>query len=344
MAGRKARKLLEPGDAVGSYTVVSLLGQGGYGDIYAVKPPNSDDVYAMKLEAFTAEKRGLDSELAFIEQIQDSSFFPHLIEAGLTDSHRFVVIELLGPSLSNTRRQMPDHHYTLATVLRLAIFMAECIHSFHQHGFVHRDIKPGNFLLRPGSGNPVVLIDFGLSKEFIDPETQKPYPERSKVGFRGTTKYASLNAHRGRDQGPRDDMISWLYSVVELMDGRLPWGQDRDGVVISRKKSAISDRMLYRSLPHEFLEISYYLNSLGYMTRVNYDYIMCLLGRALRRSGCAINAPFDWEALPPEVVKEFAAIPTLPKASECAGSIRTVDQVPEEEDSAEDRCTFCAVI
>jgi serine/threonine protein kinase len=339
---RKSRKLFEPGDMVASYTIVRLLGQGGYGDIYCVCRSDSSDLFAMKIEAFSAEKRGLDTELMFIEELQDSPLFPRLVESGTTESHRYVVQELLGPSVSNTRRQLPDHRYSLPTALRLSVFMVECIRDFHRHGFVHRDIKPGNFLLRKGGRSPVVLIDFGLSKRFIDPASGRPFPERSKAGFRGTNKYASLNAHRYRDQGPRDDMISWLYSVVELVEGKLPWGQERDAADMQRRKATIADRVLFTHLPHEFLEISYYFNTLGYLTKVNYDYVIGLLGKALRRAAKPVDCPFDWEALGEDEVRELSAI-ELPKALDYARSMPQVECAPEEEEEDEDRCTFCGV-
>jgi serine/threonine protein kinase len=339
---RKTRQLFEPGSTIASYTIIRLLGQGGYGDIYCVRQGSSSGLFAMKIEAFSAAKRGLDAELTFMEELQDSPLFPRLIESGTTETHRFVVEELLGPSVSTARRQLPGKCYSLLTALRVAVFMVECLRDFHHHGFVHRDVKPGNFLLRNGGRNPLVLIDFGLSKRFIDPQTAKPFPERPKAGFRGTSKYASLNVHSSRDQGPRDDMISWLYSVVELVDGKLPWGQERDTEDIQRRKAATADKILFKHLPHEFIEISYYLGTLGYLTKVNYDYIICLLREALRKSRKQIDAPFDWEALDQEHISEISAI-QLPKAIDYLESMPHIEIPPEEEEDEDNRCAFCGV-
>lgn len=48
-------------------------------------------------------------------------------------------------------------------------------------------------------------------------------PPRPKAGWRGTTRYGSLNAHHRRDLSRRDDLESWLYVIIELTKGALPW-------------------------------------------------------------------------------------------------------------------------
>jgi serine/threonine protein kinase len=339
---RRGRKQLPMGETVGPYTIVNLIGQGGYGEIYAVRNADSEVMFAMKLEAFSAERRALDSELVFLEELQDSPLFPHVYEHGQTETCQYVIEELLGPSLSNTRRQLSDHHYNLSTVIRLSLFMLECIRDLHAHGFVHRDIKPGNFLLRCGSRNPLVLIDFGLSRRYIDPETREPYPERDRCAFRGTAKYSSINAHRYHDQAPRDDLVSWLYSMVELIDGFLPWSSERDPTIIQRRKQSTSDRSLFWSLPREFLDIWSYLKTLKYWSKPNYEYIICLLTRVLDETR-AVEAKFDWEFLHPDVIAHYSPISVLPTAIDYVSTIPRVEPSDIEDDPGMNACVICNV-
>ncbi|KAK8889307.1 hypothetical protein M9Y10_034053 [Tritrichomonas musculus] len=488
MHSRKTRQIFECGYIVaGRYRIIKLIGQGGYGDIYSVDEITNDEfnnkftnesssnpkiLYAMKIESLTAEKKGLDPEMEILSEIQDSPFFPHIHERGMTQTHRFLVMELFGPSLSNTRRQMPSHKFSLGTVLRLGVYMIECIKSFHEHGFVHRDIKPGNFLLRSSQHlttteeaklfkqdqsdnindvdkekkqndnemnknnieanqdndnnnsnshsdsansntnnnttftdsinnnnnsidniknnknlndnkssniddsqnnlsdinnanksnqsfqldictNPIALIDFGLSKRYIDPETSLPYPEKNRAGFRGTCKYASIYAHNFNDQCPRDDLISWCYSMVELIEGYLPWGNIRENARVRLIKSQIVPRNLFRSLPREFIDIWKYLNSLKYdVVCPKYDYIIQLivepfytyvfnknnrflnsnlntnsdlndnsnlndtLSPESNSAFCEKNIyiPFDWENLTREQIESYSGVSYLPSA------------------------------
>jgi serine/threonine protein kinase len=297
----------------------------------------------MKVESRSTDKQALAIELTFLEPLQDSRLFPRLIEYGQTSTHQFFVMELLGPSLSNMRRQLPDRRYTVATVMRLALFMLECLRDFHNHGFVHRDVKPGNFLLNPDGPKPLVLIDFGLSKVFIDPRTQQPCPPSADSGFHGTPKYASINAQACHDQSPRDDLISWLYSIAEMAAGRLPWSLDRDARVIQRKKAAISSRFLFSGLPGEILDVGEYLERLTYFSKVNYDFITCLLGRALMKTGKPGDCPFDWEEFPMETFREISSVERLPCAMQVAAALPLIISAADEQIDENARCVLCEV-
>ena len=345
MSSRRNRRIFAEGERIGPYTVVHLLGQGGYGDIYSVRRDGAKELYAMKTEALTAEKQGLDTETFFFEAVQDSPLFPKLIEKGVSETHRYLVMEMLGPSVSNTRRQMHHHRFTVPTVLRLGIFMLQCLREFHRHGFVHRDVKPGNFLLREGGENPLVMIDFGLARKYIDPVTGKPFPERRRCGFRGTGKYSSIRAQKFHDQSPRDDVISLLYSLVELVDGRLPWGMESDSQKIIKEKQSISTKELLSNLPAELREVWKYVDKLSYTSRVNYNFILCMLRRGMDRFGVTLNQPFDWESLSADQVDEYSPIPVLPRAVEflqCYPNVELVDS--DDDDPSHEKCQGCAVM
>ena len=62
------------------------------------------------------------------------------------------------------------------------------------------------------------MIDFGLSRRYVDDDGQ-PLPERHDTAFRGSTTYASVHAHHGQDLSRRDDLWSWFYILVEMVDG-----------------------------------------------------------------------------------------------------------------------------
>jgi casein kinase 1 len=79
----------------------------------------------------------------------------------------------------------------------------ECINRLehlHDKGFIHRDIKPENFLLGKGKkAHLVYLIDFGLTKRYIDPRTGNHILYKENKGVTGTVRYLSLNGQLGNE-------------------------------------------------------------------------------------------------------------------------------------------------
>ncbi|KAA6329594.1 MAG: putative tau-tubulin kinase 2, partial [Streblomastix strix] len=119
--------------------------------------------------------------------------------------------------------------FSIVSTLKFGIQGIEALSTLHRAGFVHRDIKPGNFVI----GNCIetcgifYLIDFGLCKKILTNEQE--LIEESKQGhFRGSLPYASLNAHYKRELSRSDDLMSLLYVLVELYIGTLPWIECED--------------------------------------------------------------------------------------------------------------------
>ena len=93
--------------------------------------------------------------------------------------------------------------------------MLDRIEFIHSRGYIHRDIKPDNFLMgRHLHEGEVYLIDFGFAKRYIDINSGKHIPRTNGNHLIGTAKYISINTHLGIEQSRRDDIESLGYIFV----------------------------------------------------------------------------------------------------------------------------------
>lgn len=214
-----------------------------------------------------------------------------------------MVIDLLGPSLEDLFN-FCNRKFTLKTVLMLADQMISRIEFAHSKCFIHRDIKPDNFLMGLAKrANVVNIIDFGLAKKFRDVKTHIHIPYRENKNLTGTARYASINTHLGIEQSRRDDMESLGYVLMYFLRGALPW-QGLKAVTkkmkyekISEKKIATPIEVLCKGHPLEFVTYFQYCRSLRFDDKPDYAYLRKLLRELFARECYTWDYLFDWTIL-----------------------------------------------
>ena len=140
----------------------------------------------------------------------------------------------------------------------------------------------------------VYLIDFGLSKEFRDPNTHAHIPYKKGLGLIGTAFFASVNNHLGLELGRRDDLESLAYILFYFLWGSLPWQGMGEKDMLESKRN-ISTYNLFQELPMEFRAFLEHCRSLSFDEKPNYDRFLSLFDNLLSRGGFHSDEVYDWD-------------------------------------------------
>ncbi|KAL0237981.1 hypothetical protein GEMRC1_012455 [Eukaryota sp. GEM-RC1] len=283
------------------WTITDKLGQGAFGEIFAATDLYTRDRVAIKLEKNSSSSKGvLKLEVAILKKLQGCPFIAKYYTCGRSDDFNYVVMELLGDNLSDLRRRQANGYFSLATVAQIGIQMTSSLEILHEHGYIHRDVKPSNFAIghRPATSGHLFIIDFGLARRFRESDGSIR-PARKTAGFRGTARYASIHSHRSDDLSRRDDFWSLFYVLVELSTGSLPWKRLRDRETIGNMKQKYPAKQLLHGLPDSFRELLAHIESLTYASRPNYHLIHKILHNLLAtymlKHNLASLPSLDWQ-------------------------------------------------
>ncbi|GAA6012818.1 hypothetical protein JCM8202_003458 [Rhodotorula sphaerocarpa] len=284
----------------GKYRIGKKIGSGSFGDIYLGINIISGEEVAIKLESVKAKHPQLEYEAKVYKTLAGGVGVPFVRWFGVECDYNAMVLDLLGPSLEDLFN-FCNRKFSLKTSLLLADQLISRIEYIHSRNFIHRDIKPDNFLMGIGKrGNQVNVIDFGLAKKYRDPKTHLHIPYRENKNLTGTARYTSINTHLGVEQSRRDDMESLGYVLMYFLRGSLPWQglkaatkkQKYDRIM--EKKMTTPTEYLCRGFPNEFAIYLNYCRSLRFDDKPDYSYLRKLFRDLFVREGFQYDYVFDW--------------------------------------------------
>jgi len=221
----------EPGDPIGHYQLLEVIGEGAFGVVWMAEQKSP----VRRRVALKIVKPGMDTRAIvgrFEAERQALAMMDHpniarVFDGGVTARGRpYFVMELVHgmpfTDFCDARR--------LTTRERLVLFVTVCgaVQHAHQKGIIHRDLKPSNILITEQDGRAVPkVIDFGIAKAIEQPLTDKTHFTHLNQ-FMGTPAYASPEQAGlgGRDVDTRSDVYSLGVILYELITGRTPFGTD----------------------------------------------------------------------------------------------------------------------
>lgn len=218
------------GRQVAGYRIEREIGRGGMAVVYRARDLRLERTVALKLLApELARNDTFRSRFTHESRTAAAIDHPHIVpvfEAGETDGVLYIAMRYVAGS---DLRHLLDREGPLppGTALRIAAQVASALDAAHEHGLVHRDVKPGNILVARGtdSDHPehVYLTDFGLTKKSLS------LTGFTTVGqFVGTLDYVAPEQISGKPVDARCDVYGFACVVYECLAGHPPFRRDDD--------------------------------------------------------------------------------------------------------------------
>jgi len=217
--------MVSRGQKIGPYEVISVLGAGGFGEVYRARDTRLGREVALKIlpAEFLEDRERL---ARFEQEARSSSALNHpniitIYDVGVTESASYLAMELVDGK--NLRDLLNEGPLTLRKVVTLASQLADGLAKAHDAGIIHRDLKPENIMI--SKDGFLKILDFGLAKmTAVTPHQASHLQTQTHAGaVVGTVGHMSPEQASGKPVDFRSDQFSFGTILYEMITGKLPF-------------------------------------------------------------------------------------------------------------------------
>ena len=155
------------------YEIIEKIGEGTFGKVFKGKNIRTEETIAIKIQHKDIENV-LKHEAKIYKYLKDISCIPRIRNYGTESGFNYLILDLLGPSLSNIEIKPKE-------CIKYMIQAVNIIENIHDIGIINRDIKPDNFLLNNLNENKLYIIDFGLAKYYLSANKRHIEERKKKI-------------------------------------------------------------------------------------------------------------------------------------------------------------------
>ena len=272
------------------YEIIEEVGQGTFGKVFRGKHIRTNEDVAIKIQ-FKSILNVLQHEAKLYKHLENSIGIPTMRNYGHEEGFHYLILDYLDKPLDKLKM-------TPSECISYFIEAVNVLETIHTLGILHRDIKPDNLMIKERShnANQLYVIDFGLSKWFLD-SSGNHMKEKTTKTMVGTIKYSSINIHNGIEPSRRDDLESLCYTFMSLYGKELMWvnvceelkridetdetQEPKKKLVCEKIKTLKLEDTLFFELPDEFQTIVFYVRNLSFEEKPNYKYIINVLKKSV---------------------------------------------------------------
>jgi len=272
------------------YEIIEEVGQGTFGKVFRGKHIRTNEDVAIKIQ-FKSILNVLQHEAKLYKHLENSIGIPTMRNYGHEEGFHYLILDYLDKPLDKLKM-------TPSECISYFIEAVNVLETIHTLGILHRDIKPDNLMIKERShnANQLYIIDFGLSKWFLD-SSGNHMKEKTTKTMVGTIKYSSINVHNGIEPSRRDDLESLCYTFMSLYGKELMWvnvceelkridetdetQEPKKKLVCEKIKTLKLEDTLFFELPDEFQTIVFYVRNLSFEEKPNYKYIINVLKKSV---------------------------------------------------------------